>query len=422
MENLESVNDKQNSAAPLVRPLGAFERMYHRYTERNPIHFSVVAEFARTISEKRLRKALSAVQERHPLLSVHIEDHESTRLGFYRSVPVPEMELTVVDHDPRAWEPWAARELSIPFDRSEAPLWRAVLLRDTSASTIMLSFDHTIADGISATYVLKDVVLALNGDTLRVLPVPLSQEELIARTLPAVEALNLPERLPEDPRLEKLSTLRPFDGTKPYVCTISLDAEFTAKLRDRCHAEESTVHAAIVAAASRARSTLREEEYVRVVTPFNFRRHIGVHGECADYFTCTRTGMASHDGGAFWDQARAIGAELTGARSLPGVVATSAAVQEFIPVDADSDTAEGFMTAQLSFEVMISNLGVLDVTRTVPVRPSAVWGPVLMCQAEGEDVIGVVTYDGKLRMVACGHTPTAVLLQKVRTTLIEACD
>ncbi|MFD3590391.1 condensation domain-containing protein [Streptomyces sp. NPDC058683] len=424
MGNVEihaAMNDEPTSAAVLVRPLGAFERMYHRYMERNPMHFSVVAEFDSAISEADIRKALAAVQERHPLLSVHVRDDKNAGLGFYRSAPAPEIELTVAECDPRTWESWGARELSIPFDRSVAPLMRAVLLRDASAATLLLSFDHTIADGISATYVLKDLVASLNGEPLTVLPVPLSQEDLIARTLPAVEELNLPERLPADPRLGAVSRLRPFDAAKPYVCTMTLDAEFTTQLRERCRTEKTTVHAAIVAAASRVRSTLRDEEYVRVVTPFNFRRHIGAHGECADYFTCARTGMAPHGGDAFWDQARVIGTELADARSVPGVVATSAAVQEFTPADADADTAEGFMTAQLSYEVMISNLGLLDISRTGPIHPSAVWGPVLMCQADGEDVFGIVTYGDKLRMVACGHTSTGELLEKVRTTLIEAC-
>ncbi|MFE6904666.1 condensation domain-containing protein [Streptomyces sp. NPDC057717] len=422
METYTDVNGEATSTAVLVRPLGAFERMYHRYMERNPIHFSVVAEFDSVVSETDIRKALAALQERHQLLSVHVREDTNFGPGFYRFVPVPEIELTVADYDPREWESWGARELSIPFDRSVAPLMRAVLLRDASVATILLSFDHTIADGISATYVLNDLVASLNGEPLPVLPVPLSQEDLIARTLPAVEELSLPEPLPTDPRLGPVGALRPFDATEPDVRTMTLDAAVTTQLRERCRTEKTTVHAAIVAAASRARSTLRDEEFVRVVTPFNFRRHIGAHDECADYFTCTRTGMAPHGGDDLWDQARTIGTELAEARSVPGVVATSAAVQEFIPADADADTAEDFMSAQLSYEVMISNLGLLDIARTGPIQPSAVWGPVLMCQADGEDVIGIVTYNDRLRMVACGHTPTGTLLEKVRTTLIEACE
>ena len=46
---------------------------------------------------------------------------------------------------------------------------------------------------------------------------------------------------------------------------------------------------------------------------------------------------------------------------------------------------------------MISNLGVVALDANVPVHPVAMWGPMLLAQAEGECVIGVTTYEG-----ACG--------------------
>ncbi|MFJ9031005.1 hypothetical protein ACIRQP_21235 [Streptomyces sp. NPDC102274] len=405
-----------------MRPVGAFERLYYRFTERSPLHFVVAVEFDAALAAADLRTALAAVQARHPLLNVHVEDRPSSGLGFYRAPSVPAVDVRVADGDPRAWQSAGAEELARPFDRAVAPLMRAVLLRDEGASTVLLTFDHTIADGMSATYVLKDLVASLNGVPLSPLPVPLSQEELIARALPAMAELDLPEPPAPDPRMRVPATNRPFTRIPPQVGTLTLDAAFTTTLLERCRAEKATVHAAVVVAASRARATLREEEeYVRVLSPFNIRSHIGGVGECVDYFLAAPTGMVPHDGSALWDQARRVCTELGAIRSALGVVTASTILQQVITSDADAFTAAEFMIAGLSFEVMISNLGVLDIAPAGPVRPRAVWGPMILTQLEGEEVLGIVTYEGQLRIVACGPAPTDALLEAVRTTLIEAC-
>ncbi|MFD4554572.1 hypothetical protein ACFWP5_09615 [Streptomyces sp. NPDC058469] len=178
----------------------------------------------------------------------------------------------------------------------------------------------------------------------------------------------------------------------PYIHTITLEADLTAKLVERCRAEKTTVHALIVAAASRVRSTLSSEEFVRVVTPFSLRSLTGAGGDCVDYFASARTGMVPHNGNTLWDQACSIGAEIAGARSTAGVVAASAALEQLVPVNADADTVEAFILGALSYEIVVSNLGILDIHPSGPFRPKAVWGPLLLSQAVGEQISGVVTY------------------------------
>jgi hypothetical protein len=92
------------ATAALVRPLGAFERMYHRYQQKSTVHFCVVAELADDLDPAGLDPALRAVQHRHPLLNVYVEDHPRTRLGFYRPASVPPIPVTVVEAAPgRSW-------------------------------------------------------------------------------------------------------------------------------------------------------------------------------------------------------------------------------------------------------------------------------------------------------------------------------
>jgi hypothetical protein len=225
-------NEKTQDETTLVRPVGAIERMFYRYAERNPVHFSLAAEFDIVLAEDQLRAA--------------------------------------------------AEELARPFDRSTAPLLRAVLLNGQSSSALLLTFDHTIADGISSVIVLKDLVDSLNGHHLTPCDVPPSQEEAITLRLPSSNHQPIPEPAVPGARMLKPCSIRPFDGTRPHVRTVALRGPDTSRLVNRCRAEQTTVHAAIVAASSRVRATLHGEDFFRVASPINIRPTINVGDGCAD--------------------------------------------------------------------------------------------------------------------------------------------
>src|SRR6202045_2192827 len=168
----------------LVRPLGAFEQMYHRYEQKSTMHFFMVAEPADDLDPSALAAALRAVQHRHPLLNVYVEDDPQTRLGFYRPASVPPIPVTVVDAETgHTWSDVVAAELTRPFDTSIAPMIRLVPLRcgPTTPAAIVLTAAHVIVDGLSAGCILRDLFSALNGHPLEALSVPPSQEELIGR-------------------------------------------------------------------------------------------------------------------------------------------------------------------------------------------------------------------------------------------------
>jgi|SRR5690242_1771047 len=296
---------------------------------------------------------------------------------------------------------------------------RAVLLNRGSGSTLLLTFDHTIADGISSVRVMADVLTALNGKTLVQRPIPPSVEEVIARGRVQTELSN-PTDAP-DARMSEPTSIRPFDGTHPYLHAVALEATDTARLVTRCRAEKTTVHAAILTAASRVHATLHNKDFVRSLSPIDVRPLLGIDADCADHFMCTITGMAPWDGTAFWDQARAMTAHLSVARSGPGIAAASAAIQQEVTVDAECALAEQLFTVALPFELLITNLGVQELVPNGPIKPVALWGPIVQSQVD-DYVIGIVTYSGRLRMTSSGYTPSEGFLRDVAATLIEAAQ
>jgi hypothetical protein len=400
----------------IVRPLGAFERLYFRYMESGPMHFSLGAEFATVLSATQIRSALQQVQRRHPLLSVHVDGRAGSQLVFARGAAVPPIPLQVVQRDTLTWPELAGQELRRPMDTGTAPLMRALLVTDAASSVVLLTFDHTIADGMSAFYVLKDLVMALNGHRLARLPIPPSQEDLIDRLLPPIETAAPGDPLARHPSIVP-SALRPFDGSLPHVSTITFDLALTRRLVERCRVEQTTVHSVIVAAASRARSELHGEEFVRVTSPLNIRPHIGGLGECVPYTLVARTGSTPLNGDHLWDQARAVGSQLAMARSAAGVSAASIALRQLVPDEIDSTSAVDLLMNSLGYDLLLTNLGALDIERSGPIQPTAVWGPLLLCQVEGEQITGIATFGGRARMVVCSYTPNEDFLPAVRRHL-----
>jgi hypothetical protein len=421
----DSVIAAADTTGVLVRPLGAFERMYHRSQQKNTMHFCVVAELADDLGPSALEAGLAAVQQRHPLLTVHVEDHPQTGLGFYRPARVPPIPVTVLGAGTgRTWRDVVAEELTRPFDTSRAPMVRGVLLRagQTTPAAIVLTCAHVIVDGISAGYLLRDLFSALNGHPLRALPIPPSQEDLIGRLRdaqpPAAVLASATEPPPaQPPWLATPSTIRPFDGAVPHLSVLSFDEDLTRRLVARARAERTTVHSALVSAMSQVLLESGRHEFVRMLTPINFRKHISVDDEVCLYFTTTRTAFTGEQLTDLWDMARTVSDQLAVARSVPALLAASAATEQFIPIDATTADAEAFLLAGLSFEALISNLGVLDMGTPEAVRPVAIWGPAGLVQVEGGVISGVCTVNGQLRIVSVSHHPLGDCLDRVRDIL-----
>jgi hypothetical protein len=398
-----------------LRALGLRERCLYLYSQRNPLLFVLAAEFDIALDAHRVSDALCTVQCRHPLLSAHIKDDRKIGPAFYRTAPVAPIDLTVHRDFDQDWQLLAAEELTRPFDTVTAPLMRATLVTHGMTSTLLLTFDHVISDGISSILVLNDLLAALNGEPLATLPLPKPLEDLASRKF-AASRIDIVSADVGDPRMAVPTSIRPFDATPPHVYRLAMDRDTTARLTERCREEQTTVHAAIVTAASRARGTRCGEEFVRTYSPINVRELVTQESGCCLCISFACTGTAPADGTAFWCQAREVNSQLKVMRSADGLMLGSAVLKQHLPADADCEAAESFLRTFVPFEHTITNMGVQNVPPR-SVRPRAIWGPIIVTQIEREYVTGVVTYDGQLRMVTCGHMPAADFLGDVLEVL-----
>src|SRR5262249_50216032 len=157
------------------------------------------------------------------------------------AAPIP---LRIVNDDPaRRWEAEVAEELATPFDSGRAPLIRAVLIQRAADAAFILVAHHSIADGLSLAYALRDTLDALAGRPLAPLARLPSQDDMIG----ASETLtDIPE--PDQPRAPVPAVYRPRDKARPTLKAVRLSPDLTARMRERARREGTTVHGALCAA------------------------------------------------------------------------------------------------------------------------------------------------------------------------------
>ena len=76
------------------------------------------------------------------------------------------------------WQAEMAKELATPILLNGALLARVTLLRKGNGSILLLSMHHSIADGLSAAFVVRDILEALSGKPLQPLTLTDPQENL----------------------------------------------------------------------------------------------------------------------------------------------------------------------------------------------------------------------------------------------------
>jgi len=409
-----------------LRELGAFEQVFHHFIHRNPTHFSLSIHLDGSPGQERLRSALVELQGVHPLLAATVADGDVDAEGSptFRHVaaPVP----LVTSPLGTTWQQVVAQEQARPFETASGPLWRMTLIGADGAgatipgtfSTLVMTFDHRIADGTAGVRVVRDLVAVLNGRHLPPEPLPATQESLLDAVTDDLGPSGEPsgDRGGDqtvgqgDPRLAMPGALRPFDGTEPEVTNVALDVGATEALVGAARTHGVSVHAALCAATTQVLQRAGRD-YVRIITPVDLRRTVGLRDDVAIRIVPTRTGIAAGNGEGFWNLAAAIGAGQTPARTPAAVLATSAAMQANLPPDPDA--AEAGMLAIGSSDTYLTNLGVVDLPDSGPLHVVALEGLAMSVHIVGEQVLGALTYRGELRMTNVTHAPIRSFLRDV---------
>ena len=409
----------------IIRPLGTMERCLWLFDQTHPIHFSLAAEIEGPTTLTWWRSALDAVQHRHPFFSVCI-DKDGEASPCFRRVAGTQIPLRVVDTrdaEPQ-WEREIESELSTRFDPKQAPLIRAVLLHQPNKSMLIFTAHHSIGDGISMAFAIRDTLRALSGEKLETLPPLPSMEDL----------LGMPQTPPARPlSKEALSTgadrvaaaTDKNTASAPHVTGLRLSTELTSKLLGRSRQERTTLHgalcAALVVAGRQVFSAWKNP--VRIHSSVDARRLLQL-GE--NYMQLAFGGIAAVNPDTmadFWDIARFMKSGLAAAQSVAGISAGLGRLNDLLLQGLDSHTLSQVAKEANAHEATLTNLGNLPFdTSFGDLKLTSMWGPAIELDGENAQTVGAATANGSLCLLYTSSSPVPSLLQVMEQFLIAACN
>ena len=261
---------------------------------------------------------------------------------------------------------------------------------------------------------------ALAGRMLRPLPWLPPQDDL----------LNLSAAITEMPEHDHTPALKPAvyrqrDNARPTVKALRLSPKLTSRVRDCARGEGTTVHGALCAAivlASRDVFPDWEEIPLRVLSPISARPFVDV-GESCGVFVGATTSVFDNHAVDFWDLARDARSRVAADQTREYLAAGVAAFTQVVGNGADVATAAEFAAQGFANEVMVSNLGSLELDQQFgPVTLKALFGPAVLTGFEAQQTIGVATVNQALCLLHTGHTPPDGLLEKAKSILTKSCN
>jgi len=402
-----------------IRSLGSLEHLFWLFDQHHFVHFAVTALISGRMSPRDWRRALDRLQKRHPILSVSI-DEEPDSIPSFRQADVTPIPLRIVEDEPELrWEVEVGKELARPFNPSRAPLIRAVLIQGARDAAFMLIAHHSIADGLSLAYAIRDTLDALAGRFLPPLPWLPSQDDMMNVSDSLVDGQEQDQAGAAMP-----AVYRPHDNARPTVKGLRLSPGLTSSIRARARQEGGTVHGALCAAlvlASREVFAPWREIPLRIFSPINARPLLDA-GESCGVFLGATTSVFDRQATDFWDIARDARIGVAANKTNENIAAQLSAFRGVVGNGAEVATVAEFVAKVFASEVLLTNLGSLSFDRQFgPVTLKAMFGPAVLTGFEDQQTIGVATVNGALCLLHTSHTPPEGFLEETQSVLAQAC-
>lgn len=388
----------------MYRPLGAGENILWLLDQVAPGHFAVTAQVTGELVLEQLQQALSQIQQRHPLLRVCIVPDASGKPWFVDdSAPIP---LRVVQRqNEQHWLCEVEQELYCPFDWNQAPLIRVVLVQSKNISEIILITHHSISDGTSSAYLLRDILqaVATPRSGLQTLPeYPAFEDLLVNCEQPILNQYSSTQRAKSQTKsnvsavnFPQYSQAELFVNRRPRVLAWSLSSAETNALISTCRQEQTTVHGAICAAfLFTIYSDEKKSSILKCMSPVSIRRYLppNMAEDFGFYFTITVTSHAITDDNNFWELARSLKSQLHQQISLSSICTTISQQQALISTNPNPKLIQQVSLETYGFDILVTNLTRLNIQQEFgQLQLRAIYGPAVTPGSESDRVVGVAT-------------------------------
>ncbi len=388
----------------IERALGATEHLFWLSDQVKPMHFSVCARIPGTRSQEVWAAAFEAVERRYPRLGAAIAIDRQGR-PYFAAAPSSGHTLRILTAPEASWQTVMQSELAEPFPSSGARLVRAVLICEPAAATLVLSAHHSAADGISLVLVIRDLLRALSGEPLEPAPPMPSLDVLMGSSTSDPDIAVEPLAPPVGARAAR---------SRPHLDMRCFSEEFTERLRARARQEGTTVHGSLMAAlvaAGRRIAPSWAEEPVRVVSPIDGRKALGLDDAFGLMLGGATVTFPTGSSAGFWEEARTAKNGVKPAETLEHLRYGVDGARDFMTANPDAAAANQVVLGGFHGHIVLTNLGRL----AEPLE--AFWGPAVLTGVENQQTIGAATVNGRLHLLHTSRSPVVGLLHETAEVL-----
>ena len=333
------------------------------------LNLVVIAHIKGGIPPAQLKKSWQILQEKHPLLRVHLEQDQQTEFLVTKGtddIPVREVTSTADGN----WQTEALTELHTPFNNfSTLPLVRSVLVPSGDQVELIITCHHCICDGLSATYLIRDILHCLVGQSEHVQPS--SADLLLDNMVPP--AVKVPVLIEKGLRvtnflfgkLKQLDHVASIPMQENRILGWNINKGQTAALLVACKKNKVTVHTAISTifqAAQYAVQGDKEPFLKRMYTPISVRGKLtqNVADNFGLYASEAYIPCPYNPGKSFWENARDFQNNLRDALTDQKVFSSIIVANTLLPTLLDRLLLYLYKKQTIQFGYIISNLGNLN--------------------------------------------------------------
>ena len=398
------------------RTLGAFEKAFWLLDQIDSKDFALAAVIQGTEPVEKWQNAIKLVQQRHPNLSVRIVLDELSRptLQHVDNITIP-LRVVHVGQDYR-WEQEVEKELSERFDTENGPLLRVVLVQKPNSTVLIVAANHSVSDGTSLNFLVRDILLAVTGKALGIMDPQVSNDT----------TLELPEDLPVQ-TVENVLTLKmKTDIVNPLVSSHRFSESLTQTILERARQENTTVHGAICAAVLMASRKLRPEwddTRMELVSPICTRGALELDDNFGLNITTQSVFFEHQRHLSFWDLARVAKAGLDGTNSPEYITGYLSFFKDIVFGHNDMQLMIDALKQAFNHHIMVTNLvKVRYKTDFGTLKLESLYGPMVRSGKGMEQTIGALTTNGSLGLTNTSDNPIPGLLTEMENILIQACE
>lgn len=407
------------------RPLGSTEHILCLYDRVAPLHFAIAGEIVGEFSDRELEIALIKVRQKHPLLQVCIK-YDRTKQPWFITEKC-DIPLKIVERkEELTWQQEVKLELARPFVWDEAPLIRVILVRGSDSSELIVVCHHSIADGLSSCYLLRDILEAIaypDRTNLSLSEYP-PFEDLIPN-LDRPKGDRLPTEFVPDLREKSVISSCEID---PQIISWSLPSSKSTLLAHRARQEKTTVHGAICAAFLLAIASTKKLSTFKCQSPINIRKYLtpAIEEDFGFYFSVAITEHSIGDRRSFWEIARSLKEQLKEKMHPDRIFASIPDRQALMSTKpTPSQIQQLFHSDKYYYDLVVTNLGRLNFPKHYgSIELKAVYGPAVMNHAFNDLIVGVTSVRNEIffTLTYSASKPIAIEVNNIKLEAIEHLD